>query len=715
LRSYIKESTFKAAHLDPPKVDEANFQVRGMSDAESLAVRADLMAHDRHYTQAQEMLEEALKIDPKLVPACESMSYLYLAQTNMAEAEKWASQAVTLNPQSFRGNYYTAVSLTARGLRDEQSLSKAESSLHTVLKIHPEFAPAYDLLAYVLSQPGPTQRLDDAYMATVQAVYLEPSNITYRIRAVDVLEKQGRADDAISVASRGIPLAATSEDRAQAEATLKSAQEFQAYKKEKKEFQEAQASAQATPGNGASTSEQMEIISDTMGVDFGPYLNKVRQNVRQNWNILIPEVARAPIMKQGKVAIEFAILKDGNVAGMKLVGSSTDIALDRAAWGSISNSNPFPPLPTEFGGQYLALRFTYAYNEPPTLLAPLVEDVQKKLHANISSDNSAKTDLENDVAALTKFLEAGKLDSTDEAVARYFRASAWARLAFLSKQDGMPANATAEQALGDLDRVIASKRDVLASGITIPEVEYMAGGIAAELLSSDLCAYPYWQRCADSNAACMVNLGLGYVVGWEGVQPDAAKALNLSLKAFDTGTRYLCAGAFAARNIAALIYFTGTPYPKDSDPVSWVQKSYAFSDLIDTRYKSKGSCFGSNARIEEFLYRLARGDRQKDLLAQAQHLDNGSAATTALINYFSGSSDVNAFEAAVESSKPEVVRCDAYFKATWYAYLSRDTTVANKFNEQLLKFDHFPCRASLVFAKKFHPEGVQGSPVATQH
>ena len=115
-------------------------------------------------------------------------------------------------------------------------------------------------------------------------------------------------------------------------------------------------------GNGASTSGQMEILSDTMGVDFGPYLNRVLQNVRQNWYILIPEVARPPIMKQGKVAIEFAILKDGSVAGMKLAGSSDDVALDRAAWGSITNSNPFPPLPAEFGGQYLALRFYYYYN-----------------------------------------------------------------------------------------------------------------------------------------------------------------------------------------------------------------------------------------------------------------------------------------------------------------------------------------------------------------
>ncbi len=78
--------------------------------------------------------------------------------------------------------------------------------------------------------------------------------------------------------------------------------------------------------------------------------------------MLIPESARAPFMKKGKVGIEFAIQKDGKIAGMKLVSSSGDVALDRGAWGGITASDPFPPLPTEFGGQYLAVRFRFYYN-----------------------------------------------------------------------------------------------------------------------------------------------------------------------------------------------------------------------------------------------------------------------------------------------------------------------------------------------------------------
>jgi len=116
------------------------------------------------------------------------------------------------------------------------------------------------------------------------------------------------------------------------------------------------------PTGGSVRMGNLDVLSDTMGVDFGPYLARVLNDVRRNWYQLIPEVARAPLMKRGRVAIEFAIMKDGSVAGMRLVDPSGDVSLDRAAWGGITASNPFQPLPGEFRGQFLALRFRFFYN-----------------------------------------------------------------------------------------------------------------------------------------------------------------------------------------------------------------------------------------------------------------------------------------------------------------------------------------------------------------
>jgi TonB family protein len=118
--------------------------------------------------------------------------------------------------------------------------------------------------------------------------------------------------------------------------------------------------------------DQLEVLTDTMGVDFGPYLTQVMKTVKQNWYDLMPPSVYRPTKKQGKVVIEFSIQKDGSVKGMKLDTPSGDIALDRAAWGGITASNRFAALPKEFGGDRLGLRFYYYYNPEPITISPNV-------------------------------------------------------------------------------------------------------------------------------------------------------------------------------------------------------------------------------------------------------------------------------------------------------------------------------------------------------
>jgi outer membrane biosynthesis protein TonB len=108
------------------------------------------------------------------------------------------------------------------------------------------------------------------------------------------------------------------------------------------------------------STEEPRILSDTRGYDFGPYMNQVVNRVRNNWYGLIPEIAR--LGKRGKVVIVFTITKNGIVANEHQVANSGDTALDRAAFGSISLSNPFAQLPTGFDGDHLDLQFTFLYN-----------------------------------------------------------------------------------------------------------------------------------------------------------------------------------------------------------------------------------------------------------------------------------------------------------------------------------------------------------------
>jgi TonB family protein len=106
----------------------------------------------------------------------------------------------------------------------------------------------------------------------------------------------------------------------------------------------------------------LEVLSDISGVDIRQYLRDVTRSIRMNWHAVIPADARPPQNKKGCATIEFAIEKNGKLMGMKLVQSSGDATLERAAWAGITASSPFRPLPEQFTGESLALRFHFHYN-----------------------------------------------------------------------------------------------------------------------------------------------------------------------------------------------------------------------------------------------------------------------------------------------------------------------------------------------------------------
>jgi TonB family protein len=108
------------------------------------------------------------------------------------------------------------------------------------------------------------------------------------------------------------------------------------------------------------STEEPTILSDTKGYDFGPYMNQVINRVRYNWYSLIPEIAR--LGKKGRVVIIFTITQNGTIDNAHIVANSGTEPLDRAAFGSITASNPFAKLPSGFDGDRLVLQFTFLYN-----------------------------------------------------------------------------------------------------------------------------------------------------------------------------------------------------------------------------------------------------------------------------------------------------------------------------------------------------------------
>ncbi len=102
------------------------------------------------------------------------------------------------------------------------------------------------------------------------------------------------------------------------------------------------------------------ILTDTLGVDFDPYLRRVVSDIRKNWFAVMPEIAR--LGKRGEAMVVFEILRDGEVPRLDLVSASGSEPLDRAALAGVSASVPFPPLPAQFDGPLIRIRVTFLYN-----------------------------------------------------------------------------------------------------------------------------------------------------------------------------------------------------------------------------------------------------------------------------------------------------------------------------------------------------------------
>jgi outer membrane biosynthesis protein TonB len=118
-------------------------------------------------------------------------------------------------------------------------------------------------------------------------------------------------------------------------------------------------------GGGQGTiGNTVEMLTPTEGVDFNDYLRRVVASVRRNWYAVMPESAQ--LGDQGRVALQFRIMRDGSVPTdepTRVLPSGKE-PLDRAAVSAIRSSNPFEPLPPAFKGPFIELRFYFLYNLP---------------------------------------------------------------------------------------------------------------------------------------------------------------------------------------------------------------------------------------------------------------------------------------------------------------------------------------------------------------
>ncbi|MGE5305999.1 MAG: TonB family protein [Alphaproteobacteria bacterium] len=106
--------------------------------------------------------------------------------------------------------------------------------------------------------------------------------------------------------------------------------------------------------------EQSSVSLNTTDPQYITYVGKIRQSIESEWQY--PEMALRYGL-QGKLALEFTILGNGQLEGLRLIRSSGSSLLDNEALRAIKAAAPFPPIPSWIRPNPLRISATMEYRD----------------------------------------------------------------------------------------------------------------------------------------------------------------------------------------------------------------------------------------------------------------------------------------------------------------------------------------------------------------
>lgn len=305
----------------------------------------------------------------------------------------------------------------------------------------------------------------------------------------------------------------------------------------------------------------------------------------------------------------------------------------------------------------------------------------------------ANARFEPELDALTAIIEGGKLNDAGRTVARYYRGDANLLLNAARMSANRPVDVdAAREALADYDGVIKYGKDIPDWGVDVANAAYHAGWIAQRYLNSLPLAYAYWEKCADmGHSGCLMTVALARVSGEGGVKVDADQALALNSQVFNSGNNYGCAGAYAARNNALIVFFMKTKRPP-AEALEWLDRS---KRLLDS-----ASCARARFDVIEYLMRYSADDPKRGAQLELAAKRAASEADRAVVRYLTRG-DEDAFRAQIARSATPAEKCDLHFIAMWNAEVNRNGGLASDHYRAMQAIGPEACGPELAYVRKF--------------
>ena len=225
LRAYVRQGELPSLRItggnDPQSYESYTAMQRvSLSEAEANYYLGDLLLHLDRGEDAERYFKQAIAFDAGLTNAYAALGQLAVYQKRFAEAKKYLQRATT-SPQHYLVHYHYAWLLSREAVSPNGQVSGyspeaaaiMREQLSRTIKLAPDFAPAYYLLAYV--DLVTDRNLDEALQTAEKARRLEPAKSPYTMLVAQI--HVARSD---AMAARALlePLTRDSDPRIKSEA-----------------------------------------------------------------------------------------------------------------------------------------------------------------------------------------------------------------------------------------------------------------------------------------------------------------------------------------------------------------------------------------------------------------------------------------------------------------------------------------------------------------
>lgn len=199
LQKYLAMGQVRFAKINtPPGIETTGYTVTPISLIDAQATLADVHLHHMDYQKkAVEEFQAILKVQPENAAALRGLGYVALRKGDFASAGQFFRKAAEHDSRDPRVHYYSARLMNQEGafLRDPEKVATMIKELQTSIALDPNFADAYNLLAFAYRAAGDERALPMA----IKAVELSPRNPGYLFNVAMIYLLQKKVDEAAQI------------------------------------------------------------------------------------------------------------------------------------------------------------------------------------------------------------------------------------------------------------------------------------------------------------------------------------------------------------------------------------------------------------------------------------------------------------------------------------------------------------------------------------